>query len=337
MPMFPAQVIAMRCFESFLPALRRRLQRPLPSSRAVLAAFACWYAAGLAGPALAQQQSPVPGLSAAALKSMTVRGLADAPARITLTDGVWTGAPYSPGGASRPQVRLLERPIAWGDLDRDGRPESVVLLSQSGGGSGEFLHLAVVSARGARAQTVATRLVGDRVQVRGLRVADGRIWLDVVRAGAQDASCCPGEVSSLGWRLDRGRLVPLKDGPAARRLGPDTLGTGNWVLRQWHSGEPAAAQPELSLSHQDGRFAGQSACNRFTAAVAPRGEVPGDLQVSPPAATRMACEGAAAAIESRYLEQLSRVRRMRFEQGLLALDYEAPGEGLLRTMLFEPR
>lgn len=337
MPMFPATVTVMRPVVCFLPLLQRVLERRLPLRRAALAGLLGWAAAGVAVPALAQQQSPASAPSASALKAMTVRGLADAPARITLSDGVWTGAPYEPGGASRPQVRLLERPIAWGDLDRDGRPEAAVLLSQTAGGSGEFLHLAVVTARGATAQTVATRLVGDRVQVRGLRIADGRVWLDVVRAGAQDASCCPGEVTSLGWRLDRGRLVPLKESSTARRLGPDTLGAGTWVLRQWQTGEVAAAQPKLTVSHQDGRFSGQSACNRFTAAVAARGEVPGDLQVSAPAATRMACEGAAATIESRYLEQLSRVRRMRFEQGLLALDYEAPGEGLLRTMLFEAR
>ena len=274
-------------------------------------------------------------LSVSALSNMTVRGLPDAPAQLTLRDGAWQGKPYVKGGAEAPQVRLMRSPVAYGDLDRDGRPEAVMLLTQSMGGSGQFLHVAVAGAQGAQPRTLATMRVGDRVQVRDLRVQNGRIWLDVVRGGPNDAACCPGEVASLGWTLRRGRLSPVKDAPPVSRLGPATLGSHTWVLREWRPGETAASPPPLTLSHQDGRFVGHSGCNRFMAEVTAQGGTAGDLKVATPGVTRMACEGDAAITERRYLDQLGRVRRMGFREGRLALEYEVPGDDRPAAMLFE--
>jgi hypothetical protein len=273
-------------------------------------------------------------LSVSALSNMTLRGLSDTP-QVTLRDGAWQGKPYVKGGAEAPQVTLMRNPIAYGDLDRDGRPEAVMLLTQSTGGSGQFLHVAVAGARRGQPRSLAATQVGDRVQVRDVRVQNGRIWLDVVRAGPDDPACCPGEVASVGWTLSRGRLVPIKDVPPVSRLGPATLGGNNWVLREWRSGEAAVAQPPLTLSHQDGRFVGHSGCNRFMVEVTARGDLPGDVKVATPGLTRMACEGDAAVTESRFLDQLARVRRMGFREGRLALDYEVPGDDRPHAMLFE--
>jgi heat shock protein HslJ len=132
-----------------------------------------------------------------------------------------------------------------------------------------------------------------------------------------------------------GRLRPLAETTPTGRLGPDAIAGGEWVLRAWDVGEPAPDEPAVTLAWHDGRLAGTSGCNRYTAA-ATAGESPGDLRVGPAAATRMACPELASSVEARYVAQLGRVRKLGFFLGRLALTYEKEG-GALGTMLFDER
>lgn len=119
----------------------------------------------------------------------TIDGLMDEP--ITLTGGAWLGEPYVEGAASRAGVVLLEEPIAVGDLDDDGDDEIVAVLVLNKGGSGAFVYLAVVDLSGDGARSLATTMLGDRVQVRALSTSDGRIVVDTTEHGPDDAMCCP--------------------------------------------------------------------------------------------------------------------------------------------------
>jgi hypothetical protein len=65
---------------------------------------------------------------------------------VTLVDGWWHGEPPVKGSASGPTVHLLGDFRLVGDLEGDGREEAVVLLGESGGGSGTYVYLAVVPA-----------------------------------------------------------------------------------------------------------------------------------------------------------------------------------------------
>lgn len=98
---------------------------------------------------------------------------------------------YRARGASLPRVDFLGELVARGDLDGDGQDEAAVALTTRFGGSGVFHYLAVVAQHDQENRHVATRAIGDRVQVRGLRIAEGRIILDLIRPGPQDAACCP--------------------------------------------------------------------------------------------------------------------------------------------------
>lgn len=206
----------------------------------------------LAGPVGASDPADPAGLPAPltvqALREATFRGLAVPARQVTLNGGRWQGPSAVPGGASVPSVRLVEEAIAHGDLDGDGVPEAAVLLLAEGGGSGSFVHLAVVKAVAGRARQAATQLVGDRIQVRELRIEGGRVRLDAVRAGPGDAACCPGELATLGWRLQRGRLVP-DPATVTGRLGPAAgAGPGDLVpgpvatTRRACEGEAAAVE-----------------------------------------------------------------------------------------------
>jgi heat shock protein HslJ len=267
------------------------------------------------------------------LRNATYRGL-EGVDTLTLSDGRWMGPPTTPGGASRPMVTLVRNFNLRGDLDGDGSEEAVVLLGESSGGSGEFLHLAVVARRGGVVENVATALIGDRTQVRAAQVDSNQIILAVVQAGPQDAACCPGELATRIWTYSGGTLNPTPEETTTGRLALSVLQGHEWVLRWWDWDEPAPDSIEVTLSFQDGRLGGRSGCNRYSAP-AHDGEMPGDLVLGPAVSTRMACPGMAMEVESRYLDNLRNAKKFGFMATLLSISYES--EGAYRVMLFEGR
>lgn len=148
----------------------------------------------------------VPAPSVAEARSLTCRGIALADGPVTLSDGKWAGPPYVEGGASRARVELDPGVIASGDLDGDGDPESAVLVYSSGGGSGRFSDIAVLARRQGRVECLATRMLGDRVQLRSMKIEDGRLIVEVLRPGPGDPACCPRERATFTWRLDGDEL-----------------------------------------------------------------------------------------------------------------------------------
>ncbi len=257
------------------------------------------------------------------------------PLTVELTDGRWTGAPYQPGGASRPSLTLLPGFVVRGDLGADGRADAVAVLALAGGGSGEFLHAVVVSRAGtAWAQTALVPL-GDRVQLRGGRIEDGVLLLDLVEAGAEDAACCPGRVVTRGWRYGPdGELEAFDAGLAESRLAWSLLEGTSWTLRSWGHGQPVPVPGAVTLEAGPGTARGSSGCNQYAGRVED-GSFPGELAVADLAVTRMACADPLMATERRFLEQLGAVGKFAFFGGRLALSYRNGEEGWDR-MVFEP-
>ena len=210
------------------------------------------------------------------LKNATYAGLGERVGPVTLTNGRWTGAPPAPGAASRPSVELADDFRVVGDLDGDGREESVVVLTYSSGGTGVWSFLAVVAREDGTLRNVATTALGDRVQVRSARIDGGRLLVSAVRAGENDAACCPGDLVDWQWTLGEGRLNAL-DAVRTGRLSPATLAGTVWVLRAWDITVPAALEPVVTLSYDAGRFTGTSGCNRYFAGVE-GGAMPGERE-----------------------------------------------------------
>jgi hypothetical protein len=100
----------------------------------------------------------------------TYTGIFDAP--VTLVEGRFEGAPYVPGGASRPVVMLLAEPRASGDLTGDAEPERAVVLAADSGGSGTFVYLAVLGRDGIPRGSRTCERAADRF--RGARGAHAR-------------------------------------------------------------------------------------------------------------------------------------------------------------------
>jgi heat shock protein HslJ len=268
------------------------------------------------------------------LAAATYHGL-EALDPVTLTDGRWEGAPLVEGSAARPGIHLAPDFRVTGDLDGDGTDEVVVVLWETSGGTGTWVYLAMMGRVDGRVANLATQRLGDRVQIRDARIENAVLYVDVLQAGVHDAACCPGELASHGWELLDGRFNALIVSDSTQRFGPDALGGVEWVLERWDRGEPAPAEPAVTLRVTDGRASGNAGCNQYSGPVA-QSDVPGDMRFGPFAVTRMMCPGDAMQVEMRYLEALRQAVTVGWLTGRLAVSY-LDADGGMHTMLFTRR
>jgi uncharacterized membrane protein/heat shock protein HslJ len=240
---------------------------------------------------------------------------------IRLTDGRYAGEPYTPGGASRPQVELLREPLAFADLDGDGADEAVALLIAETGGTGSLLYVAVVALeRGQPVQRGIAR-AGDRVRVRSLDLADGRVRLALVAHAADDPACCASRRQMREWALGPGGLTET----AALDLGTRSLrdlAGATWVLERLGRERAVPEGVEITAAFEGERVSGSAGCNRYFADL--ESPAPGELAVGPIGATRRACPSPQAELETRYLAVLAGVTRWSFSAGRLALEWTGP-------------
>jgi len=248
------------------------------------------------------------------LANATYSGVMNDP--VTLSDGRWEGAPYVEDGASRPTVGLIDHFILAGDLDGDGLDEAVTLLWESSGGSGNRLYLAAVARNDEAITNLGTAMIGDRVQIRSGTIEDGRITLDIVRAGPEDAACCPTEKALVTWMLGEDGLSRIAD-QTIGTLSLADLGGLEWVLLELGQNQPPPEDVKISIVFQDDKVLGNSGCNNYFAGVV--SPSPGELGFNGMGATRMACPAPVMDVERRYLQALSGASGFRFLAGRLVL------------------
>jgi uncharacterized membrane protein len=160
-------------------------------------------AGGVAGPA-----PDAVAITPESLRTATYRGILDDP--VTLADGRYEGAPFVAGAVSRPVVRLVPGATATGDLTGDGTDEAAVVLAHSSGGSGVFMHLAVMQETSGQPDNIATVKLGDRVKVIAVRIGDGRVAVQLVEHAPDDPMCCPTRQTERAWRFEGNELVEIK-------------------------------------------------------------------------------------------------------------------------------
>ncbi len=119
------------------------------------------------------------------LRNITYQGIYAQP--VTLKNGRYEGQPFTTGGSSRPQVQLIEQLMVSGDMTGDGNAEAAVFLTESSGGSGVYTYLAIVTKDGFSYRNIATSKLGDRIQVRSLRLVEGTLILEFITSGPGDA------------------------------------------------------------------------------------------------------------------------------------------------------
>jgi heat shock protein HslJ len=267
------------------------------------------------------------------ISNATIHGIYDEP--VQLHDGKYEGEPFEPQGASFPRVGLIEGFLLTSDMDGDGVEEAVVMLWESSGGSGTYSYLAALDREGSEVVNIATAEIGDRAQLRDSRVSGNRVELDVLRAGPQDAGCCPGEMATLAWELEGNSLNPVESGVEPERLSIATFAGPEWVLRKFDRDQPAPGGLEITLLFEEDRIAGKSGCNQYMGKVT-EGDMPGDLTVGLLAGTMMACPPEIMELEDRYRQQLEKVFKIGFLNGQLALTFKKD-DGNVGLLLLAPR
>lgn len=156
-------------------------------------------------PVLTSTPPPLP-LDRQALANLAYEGIYDQ--AVKLTDGEYVGQPFVEGGASRPTVTL--QGITPGDLNQDGLADAVVLLDENSGGSGIFMYLAAVLNENGNLVNTSTILLGDRVRVKTVRVADGKIAVTLLTHASEDPLCCPTKIVEKTYQLDDSQIIPLE-------------------------------------------------------------------------------------------------------------------------------
>lgn len=250
---------------------------------------------------------------------------------VELVAGHWEGEPLQPGAASVPRVDFLGDLVARGDLDGDGWDEAAVVLTTNFGGTGVEHYIAVVAQEGEENRNIATRPVGDRIQVRDLRIDEGRLVLDLVRPGPDDPSCCPTEVISLKFRLVEGRLTEPVEQSRTAGLLPHVLTGQRWRLEAWKFGEQVNGR--VTLAYAEEGFKGNAGCNEYNAPVGAK-DSRGTIKLGEAITTRRTCDTDSMMIEQRFLGLLPHVNRFWFHAGQLALSY---GEGAHFGVMFLTR
>jgi heat shock protein HslJ len=109
---------------------------------------------------------------------------------VLLSGGIYTQTGESGGASDVTTVQLLSEPVATGQVE--GVAAAAVLLVENGGGTGQFINLALVQDVGGTAANTANAFLGDRTRVTNLAINDdGAIVVDMIQAGPNDAACCP--------------------------------------------------------------------------------------------------------------------------------------------------
>ncbi len=290
-----------------------------------LALSACGQKEGPAPAASAPAPAPTPTLDQ--LKGATVSGIFDQ--AVTLTGGKYDGPPAEPGAASHPTAMLWEPAVVFGDMDGAPGDEAVAMLSSNSGGSGEFVYIAIFGVRDGKLVNLGTAKVGDRVKLQSLWLQQGKAIMDVVEAGPNDAACCPTQLARKTYALEGGALKQAK----SEVLGTLTIGT--LAANEWQlvsiDGQPLPAGAKPPVIHIEvSTVRGFAGCNRFTAPI--KETAPGEIDIGPAAATRMACDPGATDLEQKFLAHLDKVNRYTFLAGQLALSWTGKdGSG---TLLF---
>jgi len=291
------------------------IRAPLGASLLALALAGC----GEQGPPPERLKppGPPPTPTLEQLRSANVVGVFDQ--SVTLVDGVYVGEPAEPGAASRPELRLWDPTFRTGDVDGEPGNEAVVLLSSTGGGSGQFVHVAAFGARDGAITNLGTALVGDRARLQSVWLERGRIVMDVIEAGPQEAACCGTQVSRKTFGMEGGALKQLSS-EVRGVLALAMLSANEWTLVEI-DGQPLPADVDVPLIHVEAdRMRGFAGCNRFTAPI--KESQPGEIDIGTAAAERKACPPSQMDLEQKFLAQLDAVTRYTFMAGQLALYWQ---------------
>lgn len=129
---------------------------------------------------------------------------------ITLTSGS-AERPIAPGSATKIVTKLSDQK-ALGDVNGDSKPDVAVVLIHDPGGSGTFYYVAaVLSDATSKGNTTNVELLGDRISVDKLSIAEGRIVVDyLTRRSGEPMATRPSVTTTKKFLVKDGNLLEEK-------------------------------------------------------------------------------------------------------------------------------
>jgi len=136
---------------------------------------------------------------------------------VPLINGRFNAA-AAPGSATRIMASVFGRPL-FGDLDRDGDEDAVVVIAYDSGGSGTFYYIAAAINQNGSYSGTAGYLLGDRIIVQIVEYRNGGLlarYLD--RRPTEPMSAPPTVRTALQLRFTGGKLIPVKSDTAEEQV-----------------------------------------------------------------------------------------------------------------------
>jgi heat shock protein HslJ len=207
--------------------------------------------------------SAPPGLSPQELANATYPTQYVPAGSVTLENGRFS-EPVAPGSATEVKVSLT-RWLAYGELD--GQPAAAIVLVSDPGGSGTFYDLYVMVSQNSQPVSLASTMLGDRIQINSMTIENNQIVVDMIQSGPEDPFCCPTQQVIKSFELQGGELVEVSsqivedEGSSPELVGPVWL----WQQTLMNNGDQFTPDNPGNYTLQfnpDGTLAIQADCNR---------------------------------------------------------------------------
>jgi heat shock protein HslJ len=277
--------------------------------------------AGAAGSSVAQEGGALPTappgtgeITVELARNAAISGVYDT--TVTLTDGVFEGAPFDQGGASRPRLIVMRDLVAFGNLDGAPGDEAAMMLAENSGGTGEMVYLSVIGPRGGAPASIGTIAVGDRTKIVTFGISGADVEMEVVEAGPNDPACCPTQVATRVYALEGGDLK-LKGSEVKGTLSMALFAGAEWTAVEIDGVPISGVDRRPTATVAGDRIAGFGGCNRYTGQI--KETSPGEIAIGPIAGTRMACPEPEMQLEDRFFASLGKTVRYSFLAGRLVL------------------
>ena len=147
----------------------------------------------------------IPGISPEQVRNSEYQlGLLDQIRVVKLTDGRFQEG--TPGSEEFLLVSATDL-FARGDLNGDGENEAAAIVTETYGGSGSFVFLAVYQYLDDEPVFLTSIFIDDQPLFNQLAIEDGKIFLDVAVHDSDDPTCCPSLKTKQHYFLNGVNLI----------------------------------------------------------------------------------------------------------------------------------
>lgn len=138
---------------------------------------------------------------------------------VSLNNGTYENA------SQRYRVTLVNREglIDFSDLNGDGTEDAVFLLVVNSGGSGQFTYLTTVLNINGAMQPLRSEFLGDRVEVKSVKINSDRVVVDLITQDTDDPMCCPTKEVTRVYNIQPSLVQIEGDRPNNKIVLPEPL------------------------------------------------------------------------------------------------------------------